>query len=82
MQYVTYWYQFFTRCEKLVPIFHSVKFGKCEICGSTQHIDTYFPILTALAALFLWLYLVAFEAPITRLLRLCSIVQFDVLQKV
>ena len=31
------WYQFFTRCEKLVPIFHSVKFAKCEICGSTGH---------------------------------------------
>ena len=34
---VTYWYQFFERCEELVPIFHSVKFAKCEICGSTQH---------------------------------------------
>ena len=22
------------RCEELVPIFHSVKFAKCEICGS------------------------------------------------
>ena len=32
---VTYCYQFFTRCEELVPIFHSVKFVKCEICGST-----------------------------------------------
>ena len=36
MKYVAYWYQFFTRCEELVPIFHSVKFAKCEICGSTQ----------------------------------------------
>ena len=34
-QNVTYWYQFFTRCKELVPIFHSVKFVKCEICGST-----------------------------------------------
>ena len=30
-----YWYQFFTRCEELVPIFHIVKYAKCEICGST-----------------------------------------------
>ena len=36
MKYVTYWYQLFTRCEELVPIFHSVKFAKCEICGSTM----------------------------------------------
>ena len=35
MKNVTYWYQFFTRCKELVPIFHSVKFAKCEICGST-----------------------------------------------
>ena len=35
MKYVTYWYQFFTRCEELVPIFHSVKLAECEICGST-----------------------------------------------
>ena len=35
-KYVTYWYQFFTCCEKLVPILHSVKFTKCEICGSTM----------------------------------------------
>ena len=27
MKYVTFWYQFFTRCEELVPIFHSVKFA-------------------------------------------------------
>ena len=25
----------FTRCEELEPIFHVVKFAKCEICGST-----------------------------------------------
>ena len=31
--HVTYWYQFFTRCEGLVPIFHC---AKCEICGSTM----------------------------------------------
>ena len=31
-KYVTYWYQFFTCCEELVPILHSVK---CELCGST-----------------------------------------------
>ena len=30
-----YWYQFFTRCEELVPIFHGEKFAKCQICGST-----------------------------------------------
>ena len=36
MKYVKYWYQFFMRCEELVPIFHSVKFAKCEICGSTK----------------------------------------------
>ena len=34
-KYVTYWYQFCTCCEELVPILHSVKFTKCEICGST-----------------------------------------------
>ena len=28
-------YQFFTRCEELVQIFHGVKFAKCAICGST-----------------------------------------------
>ena len=37
MKYVTYWYEFFTRCEELVPVFHSVKFAKCEICDSTEH---------------------------------------------
>ena len=36
MKYVTYWYQFFTICEELVPILHSVKFAKCEICGSKK----------------------------------------------
>ena len=35
-KYVTYWYQFYTCCEWLVPILHSVKFTKCEICGSTE----------------------------------------------
>ena len=42
-QNVKYWYgicnvlvPIFTRCEELVPIFHSVKFVKCEICGSTK----------------------------------------------
>ena len=35
MKYVTYWYQFFTCCEELVPILHSVKFANCDICGST-----------------------------------------------
>ena len=41
-QNVKYWYEIrdvlvpiFTRCEELVPIFHGVKFAKCEICGST-----------------------------------------------
>ena len=28
MKYVTYWYQFFTRCEEFVPIFHSVNLRK------------------------------------------------------
>ena len=36
MKSVTYWYQFFTRCEELVPILHGVKFTKCEIYGSTR----------------------------------------------
>ena len=31
---MTYWYEFFTCCEGLVPILHSVKFTGCEICGS------------------------------------------------
>ena len=26
---------FFTCCEELVPIIHSVKFTKCEVCDST-----------------------------------------------
>ena len=33
-QNVKYWYGI---CDVLVPIFHSVKFAKCEICGSTKH---------------------------------------------
>ena len=36
MKSVTYWYQFFTAREELVPILHDVKFTKCEICGSTR----------------------------------------------
>ena len=36
MKSVTYWYQFFTAREELVPIRHGVKFTKCEICGSTK----------------------------------------------
>ena len=36
MKSVTHWYQFFTRCEELVPILHGVKFTKCEIYGLTQ----------------------------------------------
>ena len=36
MKYVTYWYQYFTRCEEFVAIFHSVKFAKCEFCSSTK----------------------------------------------
>ena len=36
MKSVTYWYQFFTAREELVPILHDVKFTKCEIYGSTQ----------------------------------------------
>ena len=38
MKSVTYWYQFFTAREELVPILHDVKFTKCEICGSTGHV--------------------------------------------
>ena len=36
MKYVTYWYQFLTRCEELVPIFHGVKFAKCERISSDK----------------------------------------------
>ena len=36
MKSVTYWYQFFTAREELVPILHDVKFTKCEIYGSTR----------------------------------------------
>ena len=36
MKSVTYWYQFFTAREELVPILHDVKFTKCEIYGSTN----------------------------------------------
>ena len=36
MKSVTYWYQFFTRWEELVPILHGVKFTKCAIYGSTE----------------------------------------------
>ena len=36
MKCVTYWYQIFTCCEELVPIFHGVKFANCKICGSTR----------------------------------------------
>ena len=42
-QNVKYWHEtcdvlvpIFTRGKELVPIFHSVKFAKCEICGSTN----------------------------------------------
>ena len=41
MKSVTYWYQFFTRCEELVPILHGVKFTKCEIYGSIELTDVY-----------------------------------------
>ena len=30
------WYNFFTCCEESVPTLLSVKFAKCESCGSTQ----------------------------------------------
>ena len=47
MKYVTYWYQFFTGCEELVPICHGVKLAKCEICGSTMlHSKSSVQILT------------------------------------
>ena len=29
------WYQFFTRCEELVPVFHGVKFAKCAVQHSS-----------------------------------------------
>ena len=32
-QNVIYWFEI---CDVLVPIFHSIKFAKCEICGSTK----------------------------------------------
>ena len=32
MEYVTYRYHFFARCE--LQILHSLKFAKCEICGT------------------------------------------------
>ena len=42
-QSVKYWYEicyvlvpYFTCYEELVPIFHSVKFVKCEICSATK----------------------------------------------
>ena len=35
-KYVTYLHYFFTWCEELVPILHSVIFTKCESCGSTR----------------------------------------------
>ena len=38
MKSLTHWYQFFMRCEEMVPTLHGVKFKKCEIYGSTQHI--------------------------------------------
>ena len=41
MKSVTYWYQFFTRYEELVPILHGVKFTKCEIYGSTMLREVY-----------------------------------------
>ena len=33
---MTYRYQFFTRCEELVPILYGVKLTKYEIYGSTK----------------------------------------------
>ena len=46
-QSVRYWYEIcdvlvpmFTCCEESVLILHSVKFTKCEICGSTR-VDEY-----------------------------------------
>ena len=39
-KYVAHWYHFprhfFMCCEELVPILHSMKFAKCEICDSTR----------------------------------------------
>ena len=41
MKSVTYWYQFFTRCEDLVPILHGVKFTECEIYSSVRLLQNY-----------------------------------------
>ena len=30
MKHVMYWYQFFTRCEELVPIFHGVNIASVK----------------------------------------------------
>ena len=45
MKSVTYWYQFFTAREELVPILHDVKFTKCEIYGSTMPTTLSNPLL-------------------------------------
>ena len=34
-QNMNFWYEI---CDVLVPIFHSVKFAKCEICCSTGYV--------------------------------------------
>ena len=51
--FLKYWYEtcdvfvpIFTRCEELVPIFHCVKFAKCEICGSTERSGSVVECLT------------------------------------
>ena len=37
---MSYWYQFLTRCEELVPIFHGVKFAKWEISVRQSSVQT------------------------------------------
>ena len=59
-QNVKYWYEI---CDVLVPILHSVKFAKCEICGSTQlssfikHSDHHALFYAVLAVLFTYTFL-------------------------
>ena len=67
---VTYWYQFFTVCDDMVPILYSVKFTKCEICGSTEHTEPDF-------ATKLWLYQ-NYTTWIRRLHKTCADPEYSV----
>ena len=53
MKYVTYWYQLFICCEELVPIYHGVKFAKCEIWGSTM-----LALNTTIQNMAIWIWMV------------------------